>query len=163
MDFDIEDTDCYTFYSLDWTISKESSYKDPSSRSVLRSQFQRILQLFGRERHYTDLYWHWLSRVPGFEWTSQSNPGEWIQCITNSTAPRAWSVIADKCVSQYNDTIHSSTKFASSYFCRVTEKGRICTAADQENGEENRIFCLLKGIFDWNCTKILEFQQETRL
>jgi len=29
---------------------------------------------------------------------------------------------------------------------RVTEKGRMCTAADQENGEENRRFRLLKGI-----------------
>lgn len=38
-----------------------------------------------------------------------------LRCKINDGNPKAWSVLAQQCVDEYNDTIHSSTGFAPSY------------------------------------------------
>jgi transposase InsO family protein len=48
-----------------------------------------------------------------------------IRCKINSNDKRAWSVIADECVFEYNRTIHSSTKFEPAYLL-YEEKSEIC-------------------------------------
>lgn len=60
-----------------------------------------------------------------------------IGCKINSGKRRAWTVIAEECVAEYNQTIHTSTRFAPAYLLRG-EKQTICLITASSSGKNIR-------------------------
>jgi len=77
-----------------------------------------------------------------------------IRCKINSGRKQAWSKITKECVKEYNQTVHSSTKFEPAYLL-YGKKSSISPVdtLNQDNIEEDRKIALINSIKNFETNK----------